>query len=384
MPGTGAAPPPPSLPAPLAPGEDAGEDAGDLPSACASAADGQPIFIAIATLVVGLLIGFLIGVRSKQIAAALAKAAKAILSLPSLLKIKAADAGAGLDNAEAMKDGEDEPDEEEMKNKDAEENFEDFLQTGELPGLEDHVDLEVNPVIMYNIKKAKDAQQQQVRRESLAAEGLTEDEIETKLLGGGAADAAGAKPNALAVLIAMGARVEPVKGGQSEDNVKRNEMRRKQRNINAFLSKTLDINTSITPNKEAGKGGQKKNALDVARDTKHNPYGNASMKRVSAAARNAKSARALYRKNKNSIQSMLESVTSLAFKNDRLGFDTIKSKDIATLAAEEGGKSGAGSGGGGGEGELVEEEEEEEGEEEDGEEGEEGEEDGDDAEELAA
>ena len=78
----------------------------------------------------------------------------------------------------------DEPEEEEGKDADKEKDaLEDFLQTEEVPGLDDHEDLEVSPVIMYQIKLSKDAQRLQMQREALAAEGMTEEEIEARLRG---------------------------------------------------------------------------------------------------------------------------------------------------------------------------------------------------------
>jgi len=320
-------------PAVSPPSEPTAESEGitDTITAVSCDSDGQPIFIAIATLLLGLCLGFLIGARSRQLTANIKVLGQAVLSLPSLLKVKAADAGAGLETAEAMKDGEDEREDEDPRDAEAEENFEDFLQTGEIPGLEDHVDLEINPVIMYNIKKAKEAQQLQVRREALAVEGLTEDEIEAKLMSNASGGVSDAKPNALAVLISVGARVEPVKGGQNEDAMKRNEMRRTQRNINAFLSKTLEIDTSLKPMKE-GKG-RLKNALDVAKDTKHKPYGDSVIHRETMAARHAKSARKIYRSNNHQITKQLEA--TMPSTGRHAGFSTIDADDIAALIAEE-------------------------------------------------
>ena len=79
--------------------------------------------------------------------------------------------------------------------------------------------------------------------------------------------------NALQVLIAAGARVEPVKGKTSEDAIKKSELRRLQRNVAVFLQKTLDIDTKVVPAKEGGSKGGRKSAFDVARDTKSNPVG---------------------------------------------------------------------------------------------------------------
>ena len=228
------------------------------------------IAIAAVALVVGLLIGFLIGARTRQIAAKLKEIGRAVLSLRLLLKIKES----SMDSAEAMQDG-DQDDEEEQKMKDGEEEKDpmaDFLNDAEEQGLDDHPEIELNPVMMFQIKKAKDAQRVQKQREDLAAEGLTEAEIDERIAAGveGAGDG---RLNALQVLIAAGARVEPVKGKTSEDAIKKSELRRLQRNVAVFLQKTLDIDTKVVPAKEGGSKGGRKSAFDVARDTKSNPVG---------------------------------------------------------------------------------------------------------------
>ena len=144
------------------------------------------------------------------------------------------------------------------------------------------------------------------QREALAAEGLTEDEIEDRIAGGGGGGAGvgEARPNALALLISVGARVEPATGASSDkEAIKKKEMQRTQRNINAFLSKTYDIEMKSKPTKseDATSKGNKKNAYDVARDTKINPVGGPTAKRAINSVLQAKAARRVYRANKTKV-----------------------------------------------------------------------------------
>ena len=270
------------------------------------------IGIVIGTLVVGLLVGFLIGARTRQIANKIRAIGKALASLASLIRMAEADPGAQA--GEATGDDADEPEEEEGKDADKEKDaLEDFLQTEEVPGLDDHEDLEVSPVIMYQIKLSKDAQRLQMQREALAAEGMTEEEIEARLAAGDAGvSGGGGRPNALALLLSVGARVTPAGKNKDDAAKKREEMRRKARNINVFLSKTLDIDTRLAPPKDFSKGGRRQNAYDVARGTKLNPVGGWARKRQVAATVQAKSARRIYRDNKAQVDLTLKPIMDKA------------------------------------------------------------------------
>ena len=260
-------------------------------------AQGIGAAMAAIALVVGLLVGFLLGARTRQLAAKLKEVGRAMRSLTAVFKIK--DAGA-MDSAEAMQEGEQE-DEEEAKQKDVEEETDpmaDFLNLNEEAGLDDHPDIDLNPVMMFQIKKAKEAQKLQKQREELAAEGLTEAEIDERLAEGGHGGGGGdGKPNALAVLIAAGARVTAIRSNNNQEQQKKEELRRQQRNIAVFL-KTLDIDTSVKNSADDAVKGGKKSALEVARDTKTKPVGGDLHKRVLAQHSYAKSARDLLREHK--------------------------------------------------------------------------------------
>ena len=69
------------------------------------------------------------------------------------------------DFSDPEKDSEAEEDDEGKKAEDEKDPLDDFLQTDEVQGLDDHVDLEINPVLMHNIKKAKDEERLRKRRE---------------------------------------------------------------------------------------------------------------------------------------------------------------------------------------------------------------------------
>lgn len=211
--------------------------------------------------------------------------------MQTLLKIK--EAVAGMEDAKPA-DGDEEEDAEKQA-KDAEETLQDFLDTADAPGLEDHPDTDINPVFMYQIKLAKDHQRMQQQRELMAADGMTEEEIEARMLmqAEGIGGVGEGKQNALAVLIAAGARVEATNNAQNEEALKKTELRRKQRNIAVHLSKNFGIETSTDKPVEGVKG--KRSAYMVALDTRLNPVGGPKMRREVEQITRAKQARVLYR-----------------------------------------------------------------------------------------
>ena len=119
---------------------------------------------------------------------------------------------------------------------------------------------------------AKEEQRRQQQRELMAADGMTEDEIELRMQmnadGPGLGDG---KPNALSVLIAAGARVESTTGATNEEAQKKQDIRRKQRNIAVHLQKNFGIETRVEKAREYQKG--KRSAYQVAVDTKIKPVG---------------------------------------------------------------------------------------------------------------
>jgi len=272
-------------------------------SGAASGEAGISMGIAAALLVVGFLLGFLVGARSKQLAAKLSQIGKAILSMKSLLNIPdAAAADQGLAGADTG--GDDDDDDIENDGKDAENSddfLDKFLDMDPSEGLDDHPDLEVNPIFMYNIKKAKDEARADVRRQSLLAEGLSIDEADQRMLAGESGGGGDSKANPLAFLISVGARVQSASGKTSEEMQKKIEIKRKQRNVQVYLSKNMNIETGLSrtakEEMDGGKGskGGKKSAYDVARETRNKPVGGAKHLREQAQLGRAKTARKILR-----------------------------------------------------------------------------------------
>jgi len=327
-----------------------------MPDDEGEAAAEMGIGIAIAFLFVGFILGFLVGARTRQISAKLKNIGKAVLSLHLLLKIK--EAMAGMDDAEAMNEGDDDEADDaggEDDTKKAEELMDAFMNSDPVDGLEDHPDVEISPVIMFQIKKAKEVQRLEKQKALLMAEGLTEAEAEERMTslaesGGGVSDV---RANPLAVLIAAGARVEAARGATSDEMVKKIELRRKQRNVNVFIQKTYEIDTTVKRAEAGdvgGSKGNKKSALDVARETKSKPVGGENYKRELKAVTQAKSARDLLKKFK--IQDDLEkaakkkkatggvsATAGLEYgdgeRRQAVGLDAA---DLAALLAEDGGE----------------------------------------------
>ena len=245
--------------------------------AAAAAALGMPLFLAIGLIVVGFCLGFLVGARARQIHLKMMAIPRAVISLLSLFRISSEKA-AGLDGAETQEGEEDEEEEARRKEEEQEDFIDKFLDADAAEGLDDHPDLSLSPVIMYNIKKNRDAQRLEKIRQTLLAEGLTADEVEERLQimleGGGRAP--GVKDNPLAVLIAAGARVEGT-GGRSEEQIRSQELKRLQRNVAVYLAKTMDVDTKWKSVQEAkgggARGGRAQTALDKARETKKTPIG---------------------------------------------------------------------------------------------------------------
>lgn len=102
----------------------------------------------------------------------------------------------------------------------------------------------MSPIVMYQIKKSKEEALKQNRIAQLAAEGLDEDEIAERMargdMGGGEA-VAGGRPNALATLIAQGARVTATSNSGNQDAIQRIERRRMQRTVDVYLTKSLEV-----------------------------------------------------------------------------------------------------------------------------------------------
>ena len=239
----------------------------------------------------GLLVGFFIGTRARQLAvlaASVKKLAQAVRSFT--IKIPKAD-----DEGDK---GDDDGDDMEKEGDDSQVlDISDFLSSTST-ALDDHPDMTLNPILMYQIGKAKQEAREKKRIAMLANEGLTEEEIGERLLGNGAmGDGTQFRQNALAVLISAGARVIPISASGTDDTAAANERRRLQRTVEQYLKKDLEIDTSKTAvsSTRAPQGGRIKSAHDVAAETALVPHGGNHTKRIDSNLRVAKDARNIFR-----------------------------------------------------------------------------------------
>ena len=212
-------------------------------------------------LVIGLVIGFVTGARAKQMLSAMTNAARALVTL---FKLRGADAAAspsagdaGDTEAVAPETEEEEPAEEILLN---------FLNSEATPGLDDHAQLEFNPIVLYQMKKAKEHARQQKIREQILAEGLDPDDESSMAMLQSSAVGLGNKANALATLIAHGARTTAVGNANAEDRLQK-ERRQQVKNVETYLTKQLNIDASRrqTPRESKRIGGAAHtSALEVA------------------------------------------------------------------------------------------------------------------------
>ena len=248
-----------------------------------------------------LLIGFCLGARFR-VQSALAAA---------LEKLKAAAAAAGEDD----KDGGDDNDTEEEAEEDKmEKMLEQFMSREWLSGLDDHPETELNPILIYQIKKAKEEMRQRHELEAkLIARGLEADHLDNlspeerkalvaELKGDnavvlksnvgsvqGVERKYGRTVNSTSILVKAGARFTPGASDVSKlDNVDlesaekkaSEEIRGRLKIIDGHLQTTFDVDVTRSDVKrtsmtlKAGVGtGLVKNALEKAKETKLKPYG---------------------------------------------------------------------------------------------------------------
>lgn len=262
--------------------------------------------LAVVFLLVGLLIGFFVGTRGRQILATAKILHKAVRSFTVRLPDAAAVAAASQD------DGGDDRIEDEADPQTI--DIQDWLSSDHVPGLEDHPDLEVNPVIMYQVRKAKDQAREERRlkqlsdtRERLLEEGVSESEINSRLMElEGAGNAGQQMRNSLALLISIGARVEAGAGAGNADAVALQDRRRRARNVDMYLQNSLEVDVKKTaPKKASSSGVRMKSAFDVAKESGSSSYDRSKM-RNDAQPHVAKYARNLYREWKVKNKALLD------------------------------------------------------------------------------
>lgn len=192
--------------------------------------------------------------------------------LKSLAPAPEDDAGAAENAAENEEDGEDA----------SLNDLDDFINNDNVPGLDDHPDLEFSPVFMYKIKVAKEEARKEMRRQQLLTEGYDPDQMDEA--DASAAAVGSTKQNALATLIEAGARVTPIAASQGAEAKVREDRRRQIKTIETYLNKNLELDTtkkSLQDQKTAysSKGKKYLSALDAARLTTIKRAGNSSDER---------------------------------------------------------------------------------------------------------
>jgi len=281
------------------------------------------IGIVAAVAVVMLIVGFLLGTRGRQIVQSAGKIAHAVCSLTIRIPAPSVDVGATADKASSNKSkaaaaaaaaasGAETAVEDEGLDLKADllDTFLSFAQSN----LDDHEDVTVNPVLMYQIRLDKERQRLAKRREALrlqlgdALDGLTEGEISSRIrehdLAGGGAAISDTSKNAMTVLIGAGARFTAVSKGDKTQAAAVAERRRLQRNIDVFISRTLGVQPGATARKPDAKGSAKKgaegvrlkSAYEIAKETEYLPHAvHGNFVRATRSLRNAKDGRQMLR-----------------------------------------------------------------------------------------
>jgi hypothetical protein len=256
------------------------------------AADGMPMGVLIGVALACLLLGFVVGTRGRRMLAAVRAVASAIAKA-----LAAAMQGQQAESSDAGADAGDndvEADEGEETKMDLDLN--DFLSIE--PGLDLHPELEMNPVIMWQLKLAKEEARHDQVIKALQAEGLDEDEINARLMnaemgGGGGAHI---KQSALQVLVENGARTTSTAQGKNAEQAAMDNLRRQRRNVDVFLAKQYGVDTTFAKvdakQKRVESRDQHVSAAEKAADTGLNPYGGEQLKRSKMVVGMAMQARA--------------------------------------------------------------------------------------------
>ena len=295
----------------------------------AGAQAGVQIGVAVSLLVAGILLGYLIGVRGRNLVAAL----KALAN-------KAMSKGADKDG----KDGENENEGvEEDEEESPEDILEEFMYREATPGLDDHQDITLNPVVLYQINEAKKVKRKEAYVAQCKAEGMTQEEIDEQLkmqaAGGASVAVPQGKSNAFNILIMAGARVTPVSKDKGTDAALVQERKRQVRTIEAYLSRERNIDTSKPPKSTKPlrllqAGGQMKqlNALQKAEETATVSIGEEHAKRVMAMVGVAKRGRNQLRDLKQRGRISYAYVRTKKEKKRNAG--VVNLDDLANLQAE--------------------------------------------------
>lgn len=251
-------------------------------------------------MVIGAAVGFILGyafAKRKDIMKALGKALAKVTGAAKAASAEKSAAGKGEDEEEK-----DEDDDGTMN--EAQSVLEEFLMRDNVPGLDDHPDTYVSPIITYQIKKSTEAIRTKKLIDAILAEREAEGDFEPGYLeslsdeerrklgerlikergaptGGtnvgsvtGFERTHGATQNSMAILVQAGLRQASGKDkkDQNEDAKKAQELRDKMRSIDKYLSVDMEIDVARdqgAARKAPGAGGG--NALQKANATKVDP-----------------------------------------------------------------------------------------------------------------
>ena len=246
------------------------------------------VFVVVA-LVIGIIVGFILGTRARKMMAALAALAKAAMKAMS---------GKPSESAAGMEGADDDVEEEEDKKRGDEIEIDDFLSSE--PGLDLHPELELNPIMMYKMKQAKEASRREMAVRALVMEGVPEDEAQQRIADGEEAGlgTGPVKRSAIQLLIDVGARVTSASTTGNSESVMLDNLRRQKRNVDVYLNKEFGVDTEL---KKAAAGPSNKSiekklqgtmdAGEKALDTKMHPHGETELRRMEKTAGDAKNAR---------------------------------------------------------------------------------------------
>lgn len=269
---------------------------------------GVAIMFLFVGLFVGLVIGYGLGRRKAAMASAAKMAAGAAAAAAALAKMLGASEMEAYENDEAE-------DEEKGKNdtEDMTQLEKDYLSFDASPGLDDHPDLFINPIVMYNVKLNKEAERvsklldqlleaaKDPEQDSGLPEGVTLPSAEdvaamgprekamlvAKLTSGGggikvsagvgsvlgrAPRKWGATKNSAAIIVDAGGTFQQIKvnaakkDGDGEKEAR--ALKEKLRSIDGYLEKGLgiDVQRSLVKKTKLGKSGIVRTALEVAKE----------------------------------------------------------------------------------------------------------------------
>jgi len=310
-------------------------------------------------LVVGLIVGWLVGTRAKQLAAATKAIPKALASLTKTKRNAASSAsgaganGAGSAAAQAAAavsvandvDAEPTPPEDEVL-PDDDDVVNAFLNSNSTPGLDDHCDLEFNPVVLYQIKRAKEGARIAKIRDQMIAEGLDpDDDSQMAMI---SQPVGRTKISALAVLVAHGASVSRVRSDTVDQAQK--EQRRTLKTVEVYLTKQLEVDASRTQNglqnsKRVGISLQQISALEVAlHSSQYTPRFSREKRQINIATAARDQLREVQRtrplpvhsQSSSSFEDLFGAGDGVAERVSRRGAEAISLDDLAAIQAEMG------------------------------------------------